>query len=236
MRKKMSWEITMFNKKATTIMIEFLVTVVLAILIFTPVCLATSKLLKLSDQARDSFTDFAGEIKKFAGENVKIGDKKLVLLIMDEESGIIPFNDEEPVLVFTKYTAPDFLLIGEKERATLIETNYYVSYQRQTCKGVPCVCLCREFAEGTVEETRYVPLKDLFGIKDFQRLYQLPPGRNQYLSEMAVIRSTVECKLLRCEALRLPLEMSSMYRFPSEERRIPLTLERTGNSISVTEQ
>src|SRR3989344_3050039 len=80
------------NKKG--IMVQFLLTVLLAIIIFTPACLFTSKLFRLSDQASDSYTQFINELKSFAA-NGKEGDRKIAPLIIDEESGIFFFKDKE---------------------------------------------------------------------------------------------------------------------------------------------
>ena len=53
------------NKKA--IMTSFLITVILAIIIFVPTCYGISKLFRLSDQAQESFDNFAEAVAVIAG-------------------------------------------------------------------------------------------------------------------------------------------------------------------------
>ena len=68
----------MKNKKA--IMIKFLVTVLLAIIIFAPACLFASKFFSLSNQAKDNFVNFVNEIKEM--ETAQLGERKNFILII----------------------------------------------------------------------------------------------------------------------------------------------------------
>ena len=75
----------MVNKQG--IMVEFLVTVLLAIIIFVPACLFVSEFFRVSDQAKDNFIEFTKTV-----ETMKDGQKTTSLLIMDEGTALIYFE------------------------------------------------------------------------------------------------------------------------------------------------
>lgn len=112
------------------IMLKFLVTVILALIIFIPACIGISKIFRLSSQASGSFTDFAKEIKDLA-EHGQEGEKRSVLLILDQDTFVanlwVGLNLEE----FTR-CAPRY---EEHWRGV-----------GQTCHGNDCLCLIKEYA------------------------------------------------------------------------------------------
>ncbi len=77
--------------KKGIIMLKFLTTVLLAIIIFAPACMFLSKFFRTSDQALGNFEDFAKEIVDLA-ENGKDQEKRNFLLILDENTAIVGFN------------------------------------------------------------------------------------------------------------------------------------------------
>lgn len=75
------------NKKA--IMVDFLVTILLAIIIFAPACYVSSTYFRLSDQSKQNFMNFVDTVK----EVEKTTDShKTALLILDEGTAIIYFE------------------------------------------------------------------------------------------------------------------------------------------------
>ena len=115
--------------KKKGIMLEFLVTVILAIIIFAPSCLFASKFFRLSDQAKQNYNDFAHDISDLA-KNGKAGEKKSVLLILDAETGLFYF--EKPELKIT---------VDATEESF---QDYTIQVARPTlCQG-SCLCLFRK--------------------------------------------------------------------------------------------
>ena len=79
------------NKRA--IMVKFLVTVLLAIIIFAPACMFASKFFSLSSQAKDNFVDFVNEIKEM--EQAQLGERKSFVLILDKETAVVYFEKDK---------------------------------------------------------------------------------------------------------------------------------------------
>ena len=59
------------NNKA--IMLKFLTTIILAIIIFAPACMISSRFFRLSSQAENNFNTFVEEIRDL-NENGEVGD------------------------------------------------------------------------------------------------------------------------------------------------------------------
>jgi hypothetical protein len=119
--------------KKGSLMVKFLVTVILAILIFVPACVVSAKFFRLSDQARDDFIDFTTKLKKFENPNTPIQSKETVVNIMDEGTAII------------------YVETGEEKVSLFIETETFgshLSYQFARPSSCPidkgCLCLYRE--------------------------------------------------------------------------------------------
>jgi hypothetical protein len=150
------------NKKG--IMVKFLVAVVLAIIVFTPTCIFTSKLFRLSTQAQDNFGDILKEIKEVAQSEE--GEAKTLLLITDPETSIVSFKANEDhnlqyevcdtrgrlkTCEVLPYTSRQVGYEGGERRFDLTSTTY--PYPTQ-CAGNDCICLCQEriVSENSVRE------------------------------------------------------------------------------------
>lgn len=82
------------NKKA--IMVDFLVTILLAIIIFAPACYVSSTYFRLSDQSKQNFMNFIDTVR----EVEKTTDShKTAQLILDEGTAIIYFESNQKELV-----------------------------------------------------------------------------------------------------------------------------------------
>ena len=156
-----------FNKKA--IMLDFIVTVLLALIIFIPACLFTSELFRTSEQGRESFAKFTNELGTFAKGKEQ---QKSALLILDAETFIAVFADDTPV-VFHSETTPARLgrtVNKEVEEAPAITRETYFR-SPPPCTKFPCACLCREFEEqsvaGTTDVEYVCPKTACTVLKDF---------------------------------------------------------------------
>lgn len=75
-------------------MVQFLTTLILALIIFVPACYITSNIFfRTSEQAKDNYIDFVKELTNFA-EKEQIGARKSILLIMDEATAIVYFEKD----------------------------------------------------------------------------------------------------------------------------------------------
>ncbi len=74
------------------IMVQFLVTIILALIIFVPACYVSSKILfRTSEQAKDNYVEFVKQLTEFA-EKAKFGEQKSILLIMDTATAAVYFE------------------------------------------------------------------------------------------------------------------------------------------------
>lgn len=115
-----------FNKRA--IMLKFLVTVILAIIIFAPACAFLSKFFRLSDQAKDSFNEFTDII-----HDVEQGKaSQLYLLKLDRKTALAYFEPhEEKVFLFVEGVGTERAPSGD------------VYFTRpNTCTDITKSCLC----------------------------------------------------------------------------------------------
>ncbi len=111
----------MKNKKA--IMMKFLVSLVLAIIIFVPACLFLSKFTRLSGQAEDSFAEFTNTIKTAYSTRSKQNHD----LIIDDDTFVIGYSAQKNTQLCTSQNA--------------CATFAYPS----ECGGEACICLCQEY-------------------------------------------------------------------------------------------
>lgn len=111
------------NNKA--IMTSFLITVILALIIFVPTCYGISKLFRLSDQAKGSFIELGKNLEQLPSLEHK---KKSEIIILDKDTLLIGFNAQQKV----QYCAATNDC-GE------------VAYPIE-CEGKACLCLCREYS------------------------------------------------------------------------------------------
>ncbi len=130
------------NRKG--IMVKFLVTIILAIIIFVPSCMFVNKILdagtRSSTQAKDNFVNFTKQLNEFAFDKEKLaGKRESTLLILDKETAVVYFKNTTSLVVV------DVDSIG---------TDYAIFIRKpSTCKvGKNCICLLRK----TEFESQYV--------------------------------------------------------------------------------
>jgi len=124
------------NKKG--IMLQFLVTVILAIIIFFPACAITSKLFGVGGQAEESFDSFVKEVKDLA-KNGAIDEQREFILILDLNTLILAYNADQDIRMCLNTP-------GGAEDCTVSK------YPEQECSGKSCLCLCGEYST-EVEQT-----------------------------------------------------------------------------------
>lgn len=117
-------------------MLEFLVTILLALIIFVPACMFTSSLFRLSDQARNSYGQLINEIQKVSDDDI-ITSSTMVIEI-DPESFITIFSNK-------KAEKKELLIIKDSKNAP-----FTFNYPESQCtdkegKNGACACLCREY-------------------------------------------------------------------------------------------
>ena len=188
------------------IVVEFLTTMLLALLIFVPACLFVSGLFRLSDQANDSYKELAKQMQDLTGE------PKSMVFILDEETAVIAYAQKERGKQFTKlfddsYDAPYTLTRS---------VQYYLPYPEVNCQGqVSCLCLCRSFSEeeGITFETNRE--SGIGWIHDN-------------------LKAETQCQNLQCQGLPVKLKESwSLYREKGGVRRTNLNLVKEGDVIQI---
>ena len=114
------------NKKG--LMIKFLVTMVLALIIFAPACAVSSKLFRLSNQAKENFVDFVYEVRDLH-TNGEVGEQRTSILILDGGSFIAIFKEGSSYIGLRSdslsFSRPPDMCSDPKKA---------------------CACLCREFS------------------------------------------------------------------------------------------
>ena len=120
--------------------VPFLATLVLTLIIFVPFLYVSSKVLfRTSEQAKDNYVEFMGELTAFAKE-AQIGARKSILLIMDSETAIVYFQKGQPeVLVNVQVNFP-----------ALYNDILHIQKPSQCDNTKNCVCLFRS-SESTRE-------------------------------------------------------------------------------------
>ena len=116
-------------------MLEFLLGVLLTILIFTPTCLFTAKIFRLSQQGQDSFQDFAAEIKDL--ETVKAGKEaiRISVLTLDEQTAWVYFQPDYKETLLKISPATDY-----KKQAEV-----YFERPSACPEGSNCLCLFQKY-------------------------------------------------------------------------------------------
>ncbi len=138
-----------FNKKA--IMLDFLMTVLLALIIFIPACIFTSNLLRTSEQGQASFTQFAEEIKKV--EKADQGKLDSFLLILDQETAVVYFEPhQQAVSVFVQGH-------GDIGNTVTSGENYDLTIQQPpSClQDKACLCLVQEASTSRQYQDNFKP-------------------------------------------------------------------------------
>ena len=97
-------------------MLKFLVSLVLALIIFVPACYLGARLFRTSTQAKDNYVDFVQELEKFSQVG-EIGARESTLLIMDTATAVVYFEKgKKEVLVEVDARVPytDFTIHLQK--------------------------------------------------------------------------------------------------------------------------
>ncbi len=127
------------NRRA--IVLHFIITVLLALIIFIPACLFVSKFFRLSEQANENFADFVKALEEFSASTK---EKDNFLLILDKETFIVAFR-YPTIAEFYVESRDSGGGTFSRERTTVVSK--YFSYPPQ-CTDLPCICLCRDPVEG----------------------------------------------------------------------------------------
>lgn len=108
-------------------MVEFLVTTVLALIIFIPTCVFVSQMLTVSTQAKDNFNDFVDILEDVHKEKVGFSDS--FMMILDTKSAVVFFGKESEAKInyYDSGTGANYDLVFE--RPTLCQNDTY------------CICL-----------------------------------------------------------------------------------------------
>ncbi len=134
-----------FNKKA--IMMKFLVTVILAIIIFAPACVFLSKFFRLSEQAENSFNEFTTFLTGFV-QGKK--EKDSFLLKIDAGTAVVYFEpQQEQVHLYVQGLGT----LGFKSSQGGHADAYFKRPDTCTDTSKGCLCLFQE-VEG---ELKYLP-------------------------------------------------------------------------------
>jgi len=92
--------------------LQFLVSLLLALMIFIPACyIASNVFFRTSEQAKDNYAEFVKGLNDF-NERGQVGEKKSILLIMDEATAMVYFQknvqkvvvDVDAKLPYTDYS------------------------------------------------------------------------------------------------------------------------------------
>ena len=202
-----------WNKKA--IMVDFLVTILLAIIIFVPACLLSSKLYQQSDESKSSFYDFVSEVEKFS-KDARDGEIKSVLLNVDVDSPVVFFKDKEKVLVDIEN-----VLVPEGEAATTEDFYYYFNFPSEKCSNLPCLCLCQEYSSG--EAIQYDP----------QMIYDVECGKIycQDFSDLKLEKSWSHFRRSEQSFIKTGISKEA-----DSQRRVVILLTKQNDQLVISEQ
>jgi len=209
-----------FNKKG--LMVKFLVTIVLAIIIFAPACLVSSKLFRLSDQAKESFVDFIIDVKDLAGDTQEseLVKQETSLMILDDDSFIAFFKEgDETAIVGGNY---DESQMGAYHKFY----GFYFDYPTELCNGGACACLCRDY-DTIVPDTNTKTLAtdelaELF--YDQRGVFSAPTGYLYYEVKYSCLKLSCEDLNDGILARSWGLERNEDHTESSEFRRISIQL------------
>lgn len=201
-------------------MVKFLVTVILALLIFAPTCMFTSKLFRLSDQAKENFKEFAILVR----EAHQTQQQRAHLLVLDKDSFVVGYTANKNTEICTAQGSCGTTLYPPE------------------CGGESCVCLCREYqgtgfttggesitcSKRSCENVGQIEFQDNLLISNFHQseLYQgeLPPmppalAQGYFRNGFMIIRG--------------PLEFSGFTFNFQDVRRIPLTVVPASDNMAI---
>ena len=75
------------------IVLNFLTSVIIALMLFIPAIYVVSKILHFNEQGGDSFEDFTKKLENFAKDEAK--PRAGMVLIMEEESAVLVYNAKD---------------------------------------------------------------------------------------------------------------------------------------------
>ncbi len=117
------------NKRAFTL--DFLLTIIVALIIFIPGCMILSDMFRLSGQAEDNFLSLYNKLQNFAEEG-REGEPKSMRLILDEGTAIVYFeaNKDNVVVDVDGWAARNYQVVFERPSSCPTDKN--------------CLCLIRD--------------------------------------------------------------------------------------------
>lgn len=198
-----------WNKRA--IVLNFILAILIALIIFVPTILFASELFRISDQGKENFRSFVRELRHFAADEAT---QKTFLLILDEKTAVFLFAKKESVLAYQKQN-----IDTEDQAASIFLGKYYLPFPESKCPGTSCACLCQKFNEDK-------------GVQNFFS-EDIKIGSTTYKVEY-----DLTCDQLTCEDIsQLPMSSSwSIYRNEDDPRRTTIIFEKAGEEIVVTKQ
>ena len=137
------------------IALEFLVTILLAIIIFIPACLTISNYFRLSDQAKDSYSGLLNDIQTVQQDQ---SASVLNLFILDANTAAVYFEPAKDAQLYIQG-------LGDIDNPTAAATgNYLVTVKRpaECLDNQQCLCLLRNptITQRYVDDFREVCLPD----------------------------------------------------------------------------
>jgi len=206
-------------------MVKFLVTLLLAIIIFAPGCLLASKFFRLSDQASNSFVGLTEAIEDLSNSG-KDGEERNFVLLLDQKTFVAKLDSTNSVLFNMMKSANDMencldTHTEEVQHYCKFSKSLSFSYIPQSCEG-QCLIFCRE-AE--------------------------VPSEAFYLHNFKLICQEMEVKNINIDEDILPFGLGRYYEdYPTRgyhikfgslernERRVSLILTKKQGKINVREE
>jgi len=120
------------NRKA--IMLKFLVSVILALIIFVPACLFTSNFFQISKQAENNFGDFLEEFQEM--NKAQEGQRDLSVLILDKGTMVAYFEKGQP-----------FVKVDVGADCITCSNYYFLVMKPTSCTDESCLCLLSDIED-----------------------------------------------------------------------------------------
>lgn len=116
------------------IMVQFLISLLICLMIFIPACYIASGIFRTSQQAEDNFSEFVNGLNDF-WEHGQVGERKSVLLVMDDETAIVYFEKE---------TQETVIKVDARVLESLFDFSKRLLKPGQCDDTKNCLCLFRE--------------------------------------------------------------------------------------------
>lgn len=191
------------------IVLNFLTSVIIALMLFIPAIYVVSKILHFNEQGGDSFEDFTKKLENFAKDEAK--PRAGMVLIMEEESAVLVYNAKDNLpfreISFSEQYSPAGSFQQREE--------YFLPYPEGLCGEVPCACLCQNFIP-TEKEPVYEDISH--------------DGR-----KISLRQKEYACTKLRCQALEeVRLQDSwSIYRAEGEPKRMVVNFVKEIKGVKI---